>query len=60
MIHICSVCSLARDCGCGQCGGPIKEICTHCNNVIVLREAKKRGIQIEDLAMGPLGGYHIK
>ena len=60
MIHICSKCGTKRDCGCGDCGEKVEELCTPCNNKIVLKEAKEREIPISELGMDPLGGYHIK
>jgi len=61
MIHYCRLCGTPRECGCGYpCGESIRETCKECNNKIVLSEAKERGIQISELGIDPLGGYHIK
>ena len=57
MIHICQFCNNARDCGCGDCGEQELEICTDCNNYIMLKISKERNIPLEEFGQGPLGSY---
>lgn len=60
MIHRCNKCKIERNCGCGDCGVGEYEICTNCNNTIILSKAQKLGIPKTELGMDPIGGYMFK